>query len=224
MLVNQLKASARKVNRLHKERKGLKQQRRELAEEIGKELIEVKAALPHGEFGTWIENNCLFTERTAQSYMKFVKEEVETLREARGVKSATVADFDDSVIEELEAALEYEEPNEDEEDELTENQEAAVLLAGEGLSYRKIANQLGVDESTVRRDPVVRAAKLEADPEAHSSFVGHTHYCEVPSAEKIIRHIEHDVKYITGPKFRLTKKDRKRVIKALREGLEALDA
>lgn len=39
------------------------------AMEIGKRLIEVKAMLPHGTWGTWLEDNVDYSERTAQNLM-----------------------------------------------------------------------------------------------------------------------------------------------------------
>jgi hypothetical protein len=38
--------------------------------EIGKLLNEVKAELPHGEFGRWLEGEVGWTQRTAQNYMR----------------------------------------------------------------------------------------------------------------------------------------------------------
>lgn len=37
--------------------------------EIGKRLIEVKAMLPHGTWGTWLQDNVDYSERTAQNLM-----------------------------------------------------------------------------------------------------------------------------------------------------------
>ncbi len=39
------------------------------AMEIGKRLIEVKALLPHGTWGTWLQDNVDYSERTAQNLM-----------------------------------------------------------------------------------------------------------------------------------------------------------
>jgi len=39
------------------------------AMEIGKRLIEVKAMLPHGTWGTWLKDNVDYSERTAQNLM-----------------------------------------------------------------------------------------------------------------------------------------------------------
>lgn len=37
--------------------------------EIGRQLLEVKLLLPHGEFGRWVEANCNFTTHSAQNFM-----------------------------------------------------------------------------------------------------------------------------------------------------------
>lgn len=39
------------------------------AMEIGKRLVEAKNLLPHGTFGTWLEDNVSYSERTAQNLM-----------------------------------------------------------------------------------------------------------------------------------------------------------
>ncbi len=36
----------------------------------GELLLQAKAELPHGAFGNWISENCVFSERTAQGYMR----------------------------------------------------------------------------------------------------------------------------------------------------------
>ena len=41
--------------------------------ELGRELIDVKARLPHGQFGPWVEAECGFTIRTAENYIKAAK-------------------------------------------------------------------------------------------------------------------------------------------------------
>ncbi|MGY4602904.1 hypothetical protein ACVW16_001316 [Bradyrhizobium sp. USDA 4474] len=42
--------------------------------EIGRELLRVKASLPHGAFGKWVEMECQFKIRTAQDLMKLARE------------------------------------------------------------------------------------------------------------------------------------------------------
>jgi len=42
--------------------------------EIGKRLNEAKTQLPHGEWGTWLEEKVDFTDRTARSFMRVAKE------------------------------------------------------------------------------------------------------------------------------------------------------
>ena len=42
--------------------------------EIGRELLRVKAGLPHGAFVKWVEKECKFKIRTAQDLMKLARE------------------------------------------------------------------------------------------------------------------------------------------------------
>ncbi len=44
------------------------------ARSAGRMLIEAKAALPHGDWLPWIEENCSFGERTARTYMRVARE------------------------------------------------------------------------------------------------------------------------------------------------------
>jgi hypothetical protein len=46
----------------------------EHAVEIGRELLRVKASLPHGSFVKWVEKACEFKIRTAQDLMKLAKD------------------------------------------------------------------------------------------------------------------------------------------------------
>ena len=43
---------------------------KEIAAEIGEELIEVKQKLAHGEFKPWIKEHCTFSYAAANKYMK----------------------------------------------------------------------------------------------------------------------------------------------------------
>lgn len=96
------------------------------AMEIGKRLTEVKVMLPHGTWGTWLEDNVDYSERTAQNLMSVyatyggiapekiegmgfsqavallgvAREEIETVLEERDVASMTSAE-----VEELGKAL-----------------------------------------------------------------------------------------------------------------------
>lgn len=42
--------------------------------EIGRRLIEAKALVPHGEWGTWLENSVDYSQRTANNLMKISQE------------------------------------------------------------------------------------------------------------------------------------------------------
>ncbi|SFR33201.1 Protein of unknown function [Yoonia tamlensis] len=43
---------------------------KEIAAEIGEELIKVKASLKHGEFIPWVKEQCSFAQAMAYNYMK----------------------------------------------------------------------------------------------------------------------------------------------------------
>jgi hypothetical protein len=53
--------------------KSLRQKATEHAVEIGRELLRVKASLPHGIFVKWVEKACEFKIRTAQDLMKLAR-------------------------------------------------------------------------------------------------------------------------------------------------------
>jgi hypothetical protein len=58
------------INQKHREVVALGRTAKEIAAEIGEELIAVKTELKHGEFTPWVEQNCSFTDRHARRYMK----------------------------------------------------------------------------------------------------------------------------------------------------------
>ena len=42
--------------------------------EIGRRMVEAKELLPHGQFGTWLEENTAYSTSTANNYMNLFKE------------------------------------------------------------------------------------------------------------------------------------------------------
>lgn len=50
----------------------------EQAIEVGRLLIEAKADVSHGEWLPWIRENCEFSERTAQNYLRLAKQHLES--------------------------------------------------------------------------------------------------------------------------------------------------
>jgi hypothetical protein len=54
--------------------KSLRKMVTEHAVEIGRELLRIKAALPHGVFVKWVEKECEFKIRMAQDFMKLARE------------------------------------------------------------------------------------------------------------------------------------------------------
>jgi hypothetical protein len=57
------------LNKLHELAIGTARQAVDHAKQAGELLLQVKAQLPHGEFGRWCENNTALSERTCQRYM-----------------------------------------------------------------------------------------------------------------------------------------------------------
>ena len=62
----ELQEAAGRIKALHK-------QATEHALEIGRELLRIKAALPHGAFAKWVEKECEFKIRMAQNYMTLAR-------------------------------------------------------------------------------------------------------------------------------------------------------
>lgn len=81
---NRLPVLAAEINAAHKGVEDAAKLAAENAIKAGEALIEAKSLLKHGEWRHWIQENCAFSERTAQLYMKIVR---------LGLKSATVADL-----------------------------------------------------------------------------------------------------------------------------------
>lgn len=61
------------INDKHREVVALGRTAKEIAAEIGEELIKVKQKLAHGEFMPWVEANCIFGQRTAEDYRKVAR-------------------------------------------------------------------------------------------------------------------------------------------------------
>jgi len=81
---------AARIRELHTEAHALAESAIERALEAGKLLAEVKATLPHGAFGVWVEESCGFTARTAQRYLR-LHEHRDCLPAGAGVKAALAA-------------------------------------------------------------------------------------------------------------------------------------
>lgn len=61
------------VNRLHVSVRMHLKSAKEDAAEAGEKLIEAKKVLDHGEFKTWVEDNCSFSYRQAAKYMQVAR-------------------------------------------------------------------------------------------------------------------------------------------------------
>ena len=67
---NRLPALASAIKQAHEDATQASQRAFEHAREAGKMLIEVKEAVPHGQWLPWLKNNVSMSKRTAQAYMK----------------------------------------------------------------------------------------------------------------------------------------------------------
>lgn len=75
--------------------------------EAGEHLIQVKGSLPHGQFISWIEDNCHFTPRYAQMLMSVSKNWDKIMKgwEDKQDKSETGFAFEDNPLPSLKQAL-----------------------------------------------------------------------------------------------------------------------
>lgn len=69
--------SAVSVNDKHREVQRLGRTAKEIAAEIGEELIAVKQNLAHGRFKSWVAANCSFSYAAANKYMKVARAKVD---------------------------------------------------------------------------------------------------------------------------------------------------
>lgn len=126
-----------RINGLHKEIENALHQSLNNAIEIGQLLTDAKKALPHGQFTSWIETNCIFTDRTARRYMKLHKER-DKLKNAAGIQEAyqllrepktdTVSELEPQDLAGLEAVIS--ESKETVEQVLTHTDKIAQILKG----------------------------------------------------------------------------------------------
>ncbi len=84
---SRLQEIAETVNSEHAKIEGALREGLARAEEVGKLLTEAKELVKHGGWLQWIADNCKFSERTAQNYMRVAERYPEL------AKSATVADL-----------------------------------------------------------------------------------------------------------------------------------
>jgi len=68
--------AASSINSKHRDVQRLGRTAKEIAAEIGEELIKVKDDLGHGEFMPWVADNCSFKDRAANNYMKIAKTKI----------------------------------------------------------------------------------------------------------------------------------------------------
>lgn len=68
---------ARVINQMHREVVALGRTAKEIAAEIGEELIAVKAELKHGEFKPWVAENCTFGYAAAHQYCQSLRQKID---------------------------------------------------------------------------------------------------------------------------------------------------
>ena len=84
---DRLSEIAKTLNAEHNELENTLKQSMARAVNIGRLLTEAKELVKHGNWGAWLKNNCSFSERTAQNYMRVYSNYPEL------AKNATVADL-----------------------------------------------------------------------------------------------------------------------------------
>ncbi|MGM9680769.1 MAG: DUF3102 domain-containing protein, partial [Eubacteriales bacterium] len=122
------------------------------AVEIGRRLVEAKSILPHGEWGTWIQNEVHFSQSTANNFMRLFEEygddQISLFGAVVSAKSQTIANLPYSKALQLLAI-----PAE-------ERESFAKKVDAENISVKEL--QVAIRE----RDEAIRerdAAKAEAE-------------------------------------------------------------
>lgn len=119
-----IEATGVRINQLHEDLIGMFNRGLTIAIEIGELLESKKTELSHGSFGNWINDNLIFSDRTARNYMNIYRNkdrilEAKTISEAYKMLSpgkteiVSVFDCDDEVWQsllKLGALLEQAEP------------------------------------------------------------------------------------------------------------------
>jgi len=216
-----LEQIAQEINRLHGEVQGIETEIEERTEEIermeetaqekatriGRLLITAKGQTRHGNWLRWLKDNCPdIDERTAQHYMAFVRGDVPNLNS--GGKRNTSAAPADSDLPDEEA--------------LTDRQKAAVKLAKEGRSYRQIGSDLGIDESIVRRDPVVRRAKESKQDQSRVSG-GSLGACYVRQPPEIYSLMKSEIDALLAENVTLNKEYKTKFKNLFERGLKGVE-
>lgn len=71
--MNQFMTTASEIEKEHLEAQSAAKNAVAHALEAGRMLLEVKAQMPHGEFGSWCSDNLPFSATTARGYMRLAK-------------------------------------------------------------------------------------------------------------------------------------------------------
>jgi len=107
----------------------------------------------------------------------------------------------------------------------------AVDMAEAGNTFATIASELGVNESTIRRDARVREARLRSGnsvlegSHAMNSFAHEerTIACALLPAPEVIRSIELDISHLLGRNYTLNKRDLNKIRTVLTDGLAKVE-
>lgn len=105
--------------------------------------------------------------------------------------------------------------------------EHAVELAREGMSFKKIGDAVGLGESVVRRDMIVREAKAELDstfdPVGSARNLDQTIACGLRPVPDVLEDIELFVLHLLSSAYTLSKTDKNRLKKILTIGIQELE-
>jgi hypothetical protein len=80
-------ATIARLNQMHDDLTGMFNRGITIAIEIGELLDRKKSELPHGSFGKWINENLIFSDRTARNYMQMYKNK-DRILEAKTINEA----------------------------------------------------------------------------------------------------------------------------------------
>ena len=94
---------------------------------------------------------------------------------------------------------------------------------GSDVSYREAAEAVGMDESTIRRDPEIRAERLKVNPEAHSTtnYTSRAACSTLSAAEQLhtlsedIGSVEIEIDYLTDEQYYTLNATDKKALKGL---------
>ncbi|WP_339908275.1 DUF3102 domain-containing protein [Symmachiella dynata] len=93
-----LAAICKEIANAHRECESALKAGLDKANRVGELLLEAKQAVPHGGWSAWVEENCEFSLRTAQTYMR-INREFPTLSKAQRVAHLPLREAADLLAE-----------------------------------------------------------------------------------------------------------------------------